>query len=182
MNSFLDSSIKLFEYHKELGERTFKQLSEEQLLWQVNEESNSIAMIVKHLSGNMLSRWTNFLSEDGEKTWRDREGEFESTISSRDELLNAWEEGWSCLLTTLKSLKNEDLDKVVYIRNQGHTVVEAVTRQLAHYPLHVGQILFIGKMLKGKEWQSPSIPKGGSAEFNKEKFSNEKGKKHFTDK
>ena len=178
---YLESAKKQFQYYKILGEKTFSQLSDEQLFIQVNSESNSIAIIVKHLWGNMLSRWTNFLTSDGEKEWREREAEFENDISTRQELLQKWEEGWSCLFMALDSISDEDLSRVVYIRNQGHTILEAINRQLSHYPSHVGQIIFLGKMLCDKNWSSISIPRGSSDEYNKEKFSNAKSKKHFTD-
>ena len=164
-----------------LGEKTFQQIPDEKLFWQYNEDSNSIAIIVKHLWGNMLSRWTDFLTTDGEKEWRDRESEFDNDLSSRQELISKWEEGWDCFLTTLKSLTPEDLGKIIYIRNQGHTVMEAINRQLAHYPYHVGQIVFIGKMVCENNWTSLSIPKGNSKAFNQEKFSKPKHQEHFTD-
>ncbi len=163
-----------------LGEKTFSQLEDEQLFWQYNEESNSIAVIVKHLSGNMLSRWTDFLTTDGEKEWRDRDGEFENDLTSKQEMLDIWNKGWKVLLDTLNSLSESDLDKIIYIRNQGHTVLEAINRQLAHYPYHIGQIVFIGKMC-AQEWHSLSIPKGNSKDYNAQKFSQEKHKAHFTD-
>ena len=178
---FLISTIKQFEYYKLLGDKTFTQLSDEQLFWKFNEESNSIANIVKHLSGNMLSRWTDLLTSDGEKQWRKRDEEFESDIKNRDELLLKWNEGWACLLNTLNSLDEYDLSKEVFIRNQGHTVVEAINRQLAHYPYHIGQIIYIGKMARDENWASLSIPKGKSKDFNAVKFSQEKHKQHFTD-
>lgn len=177
---YLDSVIKQFLYYKMLGEKTIDQIPEEQLFLQHNPESNSIATIVKHLAGNMLSRWTDFLTTDGEKSWRNRDGEFENDLVSKAEMLSLWEEGWKVMLDTLGSLSEEDLDRVVYIRNQGHTVMEAINRQLAHYPYHVGQIVYIGKML-ASNWQSLSIPKGNSAEFNANKFAKDKHIGHFTD-
>lgn len=179
-NNYLESATKQFEYYKLLGDKTFAQLKEEKLFWQYNEESNSMATIVKHLWGNMLSRWTDFLNSDGEKEWRNREAEFENDIQSKEEMVEKWEEGWSCLFETLKSLKEEDLNKTIYIRNQGHTVIEAINRQLAHYAYHIGQIVFIGKMLSD-EWNSLSISKGGSQQYNSEKFSKPKENAHFTD-
>src|SRR5690606_35054863 len=179
-SGYLESVIKQFEYYKMLGDKTFAQLPDENLFWQYNEDSNSIAVIVKHLWGNMLSRWTDFLNSDGEKEWRNREAEFENDIQSKEEMVEKWEEGWSCLFATLKSLKEEDLNKIIYIRNQGHTVIEAINRQLAHYAYHIGQIVFIGKMLSD-EWNSLSIPKGGSQQYNSEKFSKPKENAHFTD-
>lgn len=178
--NYLESVIKQFEYYKMLGDKTFAQVPDEKLFWQFNEDSNSIAVIVKHLSGNMLSRWTDFLTTDGEKEWRNRDDEFENDIATKDELLQKWNDGWKVFLDTLKSLKEEDLEKIIYIRNQGHTVMEAINRQLAHYPYHIGQIVFIGKMCANK-WTSLSIPKGNSKSFNDDKFSKPKHKAHFTD-
>jgi hypothetical protein len=177
---YLESVTKQFEYYKMLAEKTFEQLSDEQLFWQYNEDSNSIATIVKHLRGNMLSRWTDFLHSDGEKEWRNRDTEFETDMQSRAELMQSWQEGWTVLLDTLHSLQESDLSKTVYIRNQGHSVMEAINRQLAHYPYHVGQIVFVGKMLAA-QWQSLSIPRGQSQQFNAEKFAQEKHQAHFTD-
>ena len=129
----------------------------------------------------MLSRWTDFLTSDGEKEWRNRDAEFENDIATRDELLAKWNEGWACLFAALKGLRPEDLDRIIYIRNQGHTVMEAINRQLAHYPYHIGQIVFLGKMLCDTNWKSLSIPRGNSNQFNAEKFAQEKAKAHFTD-
>lgn len=166
---YLDSAIKQFSYYKTLGDRTFAQLSDEQLFWRYNAESNTIAGIVAHLSGNMLSRWTDFLTTDGEKPWRDRDKEFDDHLKSRQEMLSIWEQGWAVLLTTLSSLNKEDLETTVLIRNEPHTVLEAINRQLAHYPYHIGQIVFIGKLLAA-QWQSLTIPKGGSEDFNRSMF------------
>lgn len=137
-NNYLDSVIKQFLYYKMLGEKTFDQIPQEQLFWQHSPDSNSIATIVKHLAGNMLSRWTDFLTTDGEKPWRDRDGEFENDLGSKAEMLSLWEQGWKVMLDTLDTLSDGDLDRIVYIRNQGHTAMEAINRQLAHYPYHVG--------------------------------------------
>ncbi|WP_247234064.1 DUF1572 family protein [Telluribacter sp. SYSU D00476] len=178
--NYLDSVIRQFEYYKLLGEKTFGQIPDEKLFWQYNDESNCIATIVKHLWGNMLSRWTDFLTTDGEKEWRDRDAEFDNDVLSREDLLSKWNEGWKVLLDTLHRLREEDLDKTIYIRNQGHTVMEAINRQLAHYPYHIGQIVFIGKMCAEK-WDSLSIPKGSSKSFNAEKFAKPKHNEHFTD-
>lgn len=178
---YLESVTKQFEYYKLLGDKTFAQLPDDKLFWQYNTESNSIAIIVKHMHGNMLSRWTDFLTSDGEKEWRTRDAEFENDIQSRETLLKLWEDGWKCLFDALKQLNDQDLEKTVYIRNQGHSVVEAINRQLAHYPYHIGQIVFIGKMIADENWQSLSIPRGKSGAFNAEKFSQEKHKAHFTD-
>lgn len=178
--NYLDSAIKQFEYYKLLGEKTFAQVSDEQLFWQYNADSNSIAAIVKHLSGNMLSRWTDFLTTDGEKATRDREAEFDNDLTSRAEMHEQWERGWKVLLETLRSLTEADLDNIVYIRNQGHTVLEAINRQLAHYPYHIGQIVFLGKIL-ARDWISLSIPRGRSAEYNNDKFAKAPHPAHFTD-
>lgn len=180
-NNYLESVTKQFQYYKSLAEKTFDQVDDEKLFWQYNSESNSIAMIVQHLSGNMLSRWTDFLTSDGEKDWRNRDAEFDNDIKTKTALLQQWKDGWQCFFDTLSILKEEDLTKIIYIRNQGHTVLEAINRQLAHYPYHVGQIVFIGKMLQDDHWQSLSIPKGNSGTYNQEKFSQEKHREHFTD-
>lgn len=179
--NYLSSVRKQFQYYKALGERTMAQLSDEELFWQYNPESNSIAIIVKHLWGNMRSRWTDFLTADGEKEWRDREGEFESDLRDRKELMEKWEAGWASLFDALNSITTDNFDQLVYIRNQGHTIVEAVNRQLAHYAYHVGQMAYVGRMIKGTEWESLSIPKGQSKEFNADKFSQPKKRGHFTD-
>jgi len=179
--NFLESSIKLFRYYKKLGEGAISQLSDADINVRPNEASNSIALIVHHLNGNMLSRWTDFLTADGEKSWRNREAEFEAGYDDKKQLLDAWEKGWSCLFTALEGLKTDDLSRLIYIRNEGQTVQEAIQRQLAHYPHHVGQILYQAKAIKGTEFKSLSIPKGNSDAFNKEKFDQEKSRKHFTD-
>jgi Protein of unknown function (DUF1572) len=182
MNSdYLESVKKQFAYYKMLGDKTIAQLSDEQLFWQYNPESNSIATIVKHLWGNMLSRWTDFLNSDGEKDWRDRDAEFENDIASREELLEKWNAGWQCLFDAINPLEPADLERIIYIRNQGHTVLEAINRQLAHYPYHVGQMVFIGKMCCDTNWSSLSIPRGDSHAFNADKFKEEKRRAHFTD-
>ena len=180
-NEFIAGAKTIFEYYKALGEQTFEQLKDEQLFWQYNPESNSIATIVKHLSGNMLSRWTDFLNSDGEKAWRDRESEFDNDITTRDQMMKLWNNGWGCLFTALDSVKPEDLSREVYIRNMGHTVVEAIHRQMSHYPYHVGQIVFIGKMLCSDHWKSLSIARGKSNDYNERKFAQPKHKEHFTD-
>jgi len=179
-NDYLQSTRKQFEYYKMLGEKTFSQLPDHKLFWRYSDESNSIATIVKHLWGNMLSRWTDFLTSDGEKGWRNRDAEFEDDIHTREELLKRWNEGWNCLFNSIDSLTINDLDKIIYIRNQGHTVTEAINRQLAHYPYHIGQIVFVGKMF-AENWVCLSIPKGNSENYNAEKFSTRKQRMHFTE-
>ncbi|MFT7898822.1 DUF1572 family protein [Tenacibaculum ascidiaceicola] len=180
-NSYLESIKKQITYYKSLGDKTFNQLTQEELFHQYNQESNSIAVIAKHIAGNMLSRWTNFFTEDGEKSWRNRDDEFVNTFSTKEEMIAYWEKGWDCFLNTINSLKENDLEKIIYIRNQGHTVTEAINRQICHYPYHIGQIVFLGKMLQNEKWVSLSIPKNASKNFNQEKFSQEKSRKHFTD-
>jgi uncharacterized damage-inducible protein DinB len=180
-NDYLTSVKKQFEYYKMLGDKTFAQLSDEQFFYQFNEESNSIATIVNHLCGNMLSRWTDFLTTDGEKPWRQRDAEFNDNITDKQELITKWNKGWQCLFDAINNLKTEDLTKEIFIRNQGHTVTEAINRQLAHYPYHVGQIVFLGKMLCNTQWKSLSISKGNSKSFNDNKFAQPKHKQHFTD-
>jgi hypothetical protein len=169
-----DLFIKRFEYYKALGDKSFEQLSDDQIFWQFNEESNSIAVIVKHVAGNMLSRWTNFLTEDGEKSWRNRDEEFVNTFKNKDEVLDYWEKGWSCLFEALNQINDENLYSTIYIRNEAHSVIDAVFRQLAHYPYHIGQIVFIAKMLKNEDWKTLSIARNKSQDFNdemKDKFS-----------
>jgi len=179
--SYLDSVRKQFAYYKLLGDQTMQQLPEEALFWQYNPESNSIATIVKHLSGNILSRWTDFLTTDGEKDWRNREAEFENSFQTREEVLGHWNAGWQCLMRALASLREEDLGREIFIRNMGCTVLEAINRQLAHYPYHIGQIVFIGKMIRDAQWVSLSIPKGASSSFNTAKFAQPRRTEHFTD-
>ena len=180
-NEYLNSIKKQFEYYKTVGEKTFLQLDEKDLFWEYNEESNSIAIIVNHLWGNMKSRWTNFLTSDGEKEWRNRESEFEAVIKSKHELLEKWNEGWHCLFDALDSVTEDNFETKIYIRNQEHSIVEAINRQLAHYSYHIGQLVYIGRMIQASQWESLSIPKGKSYEFNKEKFSKGKHKGHFSD-
>jgi hypothetical protein len=177
---FLRSANRQFLYYKTLGEKAIDQLETEQLFVSLNDDTNSIATIVKHLHGNMLSRWTDFLTTDGEKDTRNRDGEFDASPAlsnqTKEQILSLWNEGWSCLFNTLNSLKPEDLSKIIYIRNEGRTVLEAINRQLAHYPYHVGQMVFYAKILKKSEWTSLSIPKNKSNDYNADKFSKEKSK------
>lgn len=181
MESYLNSVVKQFKYYKMLGEKAMEQLQEEQLFWQYNEESNSIAVLVNHITGNMLSRFTDFLTTDGEKTWRNRDAEFTNPFSSKVELMERWSKGWDCLTEALEQLTDADMERIVYIRNDGHTVVEAINRQLAHYPYHIGQIVFIAKMLKNEDWKTLSIARNKSTNYNSRKFSQDKERRHFTD-
>lgn len=170
---YLNSVKKQFIYYKQLGDKTFEQLTSEDFFWKANEESNSIALIIKHLSGNMLSRWTDIFTTDGEKEWRNRDNEFEDDINDKQQIIEKWEVGWNRFFETLNELTEADLEKVIYIRNEGHTVMEAVNRQLAHYPYHVGQIVYIGKIIQNKQWNSLSIPRNRSNSYNEEKFAKE---------
>lgn len=180
-DSYLNSVKKQFLYYKMLGEKAINQLEPEQLFVMVNEDTNSIATIVKHLSGNMLSRWTDFLTTDGEKEWRHRDAEFENDLKTKAEVMQLWDKGWNCFLKALDGLSADQLSEIIYIRNEGHTVVEAINRQLAHYPYHVGQLVFLAKLLAADKWKSLSIPKNKSQEYNQEKFSKEKDNSFFTD-
>lgn len=180
MNSYLPSIKKQFEYYKSLGDKTFAQLKGKELFTNISD-SNSIAIIVKHMVGNMLSRWTNFLTEDGEKSWRNRDDEFINNYDTKEDILQNWKKGWVCLFEAINSLEEKDLESIIYIRNQGHTVTEAINRQLGHYSYHIGQIVFLGKLIKKEEWQSLSIPKNASKTYNKNKFDKEKLRKHFTE-
>jgi hypothetical protein len=194
--TYLESAIKRFLTYKVIGDMTFAQLVEKDFYYvpQValeqkiarpgepandgpsartpvasfvpSESSNSIAVIIQHMHGNMKSRWTNFLTEDGEKPGRNRDEEFSPPACSRDQLIAQWEEGWRCLIDTLRSLTEDDLLKTITIRHEPLIAIDAINRQLAHYPHHVGQIVYIGKMIVDKNWQSLSIPKGASQEFN----------------
>lgn len=180
-NSYLSSTLQQFNYYKSLGDKTFEQLSNNEIQWKYNNESNNISMIVKHIVGNMLSRWTNFLTEDGEKDWRQRDTEFENPPNSKESLINLWEKGWRCLFEALNSIDEYDLEKIIYIRNQGHTVTEAINRQLCHYSYHVGQIVFLAKMIKRDDWINLSVEKNKSKIYNSDKFSKEKGRRHFAE-
>ena len=165
---FLDSVIKRFKEYKTLGEKTFNQLREEEMHFQPNESSNSIAVIIQHMHGNMLSRWTNFLAEDGEKEWRRRDDEFEVHSFSKQQLIDQWNEGWKVLLNALESLIADDLSKTITIRSQPLNVVDAINRQLAHYSYHVGQIVYLGRWIRQDEWKSLSIPKNQSNAYNQQ--------------
>jgi hypothetical protein len=179
--SYLESVKKQFLYYKMLSEKAIDQCEPEQLFVSVNEDTNSIATIIKHISGNMLSRWTDFLTSDGEKEWRNRDAEFENDLQSKEEVLEIWNKGWNVFFDALNNLKPEQLSDIIYIRNEGHTVIEAINRQLAHYPYHIGQIVFYAKQLKNRPWDSLSIPKNKSGNYNAEKFAREKEIKNFTD-
>lgn len=162
---YLNTVIEKFKDVKNLGDRTIEQLTESELQWSMNEESNSIAVIMKHLSGNMISRWSDFLTSDGEKESRDRDSEFTDDGASRQEMLEHWELGWETLLGTLSNLEGEDLRKTVRIRSEEHVVIEAIERQMSHYSYHIGQIVYIGKQIKGDDFDTLTIPKGQSEQY-----------------
>jgi hypothetical protein len=179
--NYLDNIKKLFQYYKSVGDRAIAQVDEGAIHWQYNEESNSIATIIQHVSGNSLSRWSDFLNSDGEKEWRDRDAEFEETELSKQDMIALWNKGWECLFNAIDPLTEADLMRIAYIRNEGHTVIEFINRQLAHIPYHVGQIVFIAKMISEAPWQSLTIPKGQSKSFNQVKFASDKKNQFFTD-
>ena len=165
---FLDEIRRQLRGHKRMAEGAIAQLKDEELLVAIDPESNSIAILVKHISGNMRSRFTDFLASDGEKPDRHRDQEFElSGKTTRQDLLRWWEQGWACVFAALDSLKPDDLMRTVYIRREAHTVVQALNRALAHYAFHIGQIVFLAKHLRSSEWKTLSVPRGKSEEFNR---------------
>ncbi|MEO8733567.1 MAG: DUF1572 family protein [Flavobacteriales bacterium] len=159
--------VALFEHYKELGEKAVAQVRDEDLHRFLGNDGNSIAVIMRHMAGNMRSRYTDFLESDGEKPWRDREGEFAETTAGRAELLKDWNDGWECFFLAARPLKDEDLRRMVLIRNEEHTVLDALQRQLAHYAYHVGQIILLARAFTGNSWHSLSIPRGGTSAFNR---------------
>lgn len=163
---FLDACIKKFKHQKKLGDKTFEQLDEAGFLFKPSPDSNNIAIIVQHMYGNMMSRWTNFLTEDGEKEWRKRDEEFEDAVSSKDALIDMWENGWKLVFDTLQALQESDVAATVLIRKEPLSVCDAIIRQIDHYGYHVGQIVQLGKIVKDKDWSTLSIAKGKSKEFN----------------
>lgn len=177
----LPSLRKLFAYYQGLGEKAIAQVKDEDLHRVMGDDGNSIAVVMRHIAGNARSRFADFLTADGEKPWRDREGEFTGGPATREALLAEWNSGWQALFQAIDPLTEADLSRTVYIRNEGHTVEEALHRQLAHYAYHVGQIVLLARAFVGPQWQSLSIPRGGSQAFNAEKFAQEKAQKHFTD-
>jgi len=181
IKNYLSSIRKQLEFAKSLGEKSIDQLDPKELFWQYNDQSNSIAIIVNHLHGNMMSRWTDFLTSDGEKSSRNRDQEFEQIIKTKTQLLEKWNEGWACVFTAIDNIDQENFTTLVYIRNQEHTITEAINRQVGHYSYHIGQIVFIAKMIQGEKWNSLSIPKNQSEKYNAKKFAVKNDKFHFTD-
>ena len=164
--SYIDDSLALFRYYKGMGERAMQQVTDQQLFAALDDESNSIAIIVKHMTGNMRSRWTDFLTADGEKPNRNRDCEFVDPAPTREALLREWEAGWNCLFQALEPLTDADLGRTVTIRGEAHSVLQAINRQLAHYANHLGQIVLLAKHYAGAKWQTLSVPRNKSAEFN----------------
>jgi len=175
--SYLQDSIDLFHYYKKLGDLAMAQCPDEGLLATLDAESNSIAIIVKHMSGNMRSRWTNFLTSDGEKPDRHRDTEFEAPPKTRAELIELWDRGWKYLFDALAALSDADLVRTITIRTEPHSVMQAINRQVAHYSYHVGQIVFLAKHAAADKWQALTVPKKKSAEFNTQVAAGEKSQR-----
>jgi hypothetical protein len=175
--AFLAAIVNAFEANKRLADRAVEQVPDDKLHVALDENTNSIAVIMKHVAGNLTSRWTDFLTTEGEKPGRNRDGEFVDTFGSREELLDCWERGWSCLLTTLKTLKSEDCGKIVSIRGEPHSVPLALERSLGHTCYHVGQIVQVARIHAGEKWKTLTIPRGGSEQFNKASWG-QTGKSH----
>ena len=171
--SYIEDALAIFRQYKALGERAMQQVSDEQLFASLDDESNSIAIIVKHMTGNMRSRWTDFLTTDGEKPSRNRDGEFVDPPATREALMREWEDGWACVFGAIEPLTDADLGRTVTIRGEAHSVMQAINRQLAHYPQHVGQIVLLAKHYAGERWQTLSVARNRSAEFNRKVASGE---------
>jgi len=171
--SYLEDSLSLFRYYKKLAEGAMGQVSDEQLFASLDEEMNSIAIMVKHLAGNMRSRWTDFLTSDGEKPDRNRDMEFAVPAATRAELMRSWNEGWDRVFDSLEPLSDADLERKITIRGEPHSVMQAINRQIAHYAYHVGQIVFLAKQLKASDWKSLSVPRNKSGDFNRKVLAGE---------
>jgi hypothetical protein len=164
--SYMEDALSLFRYYRTLAERAMNQITDDQLLVHLDEEANSIAIIVNHMAGNMLSRWTDFLTTDGEKPARDRDAEFAAPPATRAALLGLWEQGWACLFSALEPLSDAELGRIITIRGEAHSVMQAINRQQAHYSYHVGQIVLLAKHFGNQKWHSLSVPCNKSAGFN----------------
>jgi uncharacterized damage-inducible protein DinB len=164
--SYIHDSIAVFHYYKRLAERAIEQVTDDELTHALDSDMNSIAVVVKHMAGNMRSRWTDFLTTDGEKPDRNRDSEFEHPPAARAELMELWEQGWQCVFSALEGLSEEDLERKVTIRGEAHSVMQAINRQVAHYSYHCGQIVLLAKHFRKNEWQSLSVPRGKSGDFN----------------
>jgi hypothetical protein len=158
-SEYLKTVIQRFMDAKVTAEKALEQLTESELFWAPNEESNSVAIIVKHMSGNMVSRWTDFLTTDGEKPYRNRDNEFVGDIQTKEKMMELWEFGWDTFFNALKSIEDEQLLKIITIRNEPHSVMEAIERQMYHYSYHIGQIIYIAKILKSGDWKALTIPR-----------------------
>jgi len=165
--SYLKDSLAIFRHYKRLAERAMGQVSDDDFFTELGPETNSIAIVIKHMAGNMRSRWTDFLTTDGENPNRDRDTEFEAPPQTRAQVLELWEEGWQCLFTAIEPLTDADLSRTVFIRGEAHSVMQAINRQVAHYQYHIGQIVLLTHHFAGERWQSLTIPRKGSAEFNR---------------
>ena len=165
--SYTEDSLSLFHFYKKLGEGAMEQVTDDQLFARLDEEMNSIAIIVKHMAGNMRSRWTNFLTSDGEKPDRNRDTEFIDPPDTRPALMQVWNEGWQMVFKAVEPLSDSDLERKVTIRGESHSVMQAINRQIAHYAYHCGQIVFLAKHFKASDWKSLSVPRNKSADFNR---------------
>jgi len=165
--SYIEDALAIFRQYKMLGERAIAQVSDEQLFATLDEETNSIAIIVKHITGNMRSRWIDFLTSDGEKPTRNRDSEFIDPPATREALMQEWQHGWACVFSAIEPLTDADLSRTVTIRGEAHSVMQAINRQLSHYPMHVGQIILLAKHYAGERWQTLSVARNRSAEFNR---------------
>jgi Protein of unknown function (DUF1572) len=165
--SYIEDALAIFRQYKHLGERAMAQVTDEQIFATLDDESNSISIIVKHITGNMRSRWTDFLTSDGEKPTRNRDSEFVDPPDTRETLLRNWEQGWACVFSALEPLTDADLPRTVTIRGEAHSVMQAINRQLAHYPMHIGQIILLAKHYAGANWQTLSVARNRSSEFNR---------------
>ena len=177
MTSYREDSAAVFGYYKKLAERAMEQVADQELFAVLDEEMNSIAIIVKHMAGNMRSRWTDFLSSDGEKPDRNRDSEFVEPPATREGVMKMWEDGWSCLLAALEALTDADMSRTVTIRGEAHSVMQAINRQVAHYSYHVGQIVFLARHFAGDQWQTLTVPKNKSTEFNRQVAAGEKSQR-----
>jgi len=171
--SYLEDSLALFRYYKKLAEGALEQVTDEQLFISLDEEMNSIAIVVKHVAGNMRSRWTDFLTSDGEKPDRNRDSEFITPPKTREELLRIWNKGWEAVFGALQPLSDTDLSRKITIRGEPHSVMQAINRQIAHYSYHVGQIVLLAKHFKSSDWKSLTVPRNRSAEFNQKVLAGE---------
>ena len=184
VKNYLKDALASFRNYKKMAERAMAQVSDEEFFRALDAEANSIAVIVKHIAGNQKSRWTDFLTSDGEKAFRNRDTEFEMIGDTRESLMEFWETGWQTLFSAIEPLKAEDFSRFVTIRGEPHTIIEAINRQLTHYAYHVGQITFLAKHFRSSDWKTLSVPRNKSAEFNKflaEKKDSGEEKTHYLD-